>query len=94
MDVVTRSEGLSPHRREGNRMMCHHAVTVPQYIEEELHVYKLWVVGKQPFVRLAFVIHAHGHVWLHHGWCVTTVASNLDHDVLIVCGFLFRKIRT
>lgn len=41
-------------------MTCHRAVTVPQCVEEGLHVYKSGVVGKQPFVRSAFVTRALG----------------------------------
>lgn len=67
MDVLTRSEGVSSCRREGNRTTCHHTVTVPQFVEEQLHIYKLGVVGKQLFVCSAFVIHAHGHRRLRRG---------------------------
>lgn len=81
MDVLTRSEGVSFRRREGNRTTCHHVVTVPQYVEVGLHVYKLGVVGNNCLgVRLLSYMH------VDTGGCVTgsvtIVASNLDHNVL------------
>lgn len=89
MNVFTRSEGLSSRRRERNKTTCHHAVTVPQYVEEGLRVYNLGVVGSNCLcVRLLSYMH------LDTGGCIisslTTVASNLDHN-LHKCRWLFEK---
>lgn len=75
--------GASSHRREGNRTACHHAVTVPQYVDEGLHVYELGVVGNNCLcVRLLSYTHADAGGRIKRS--VTAVASNLDHKVLIV----------
>lgn len=66
MAVLTRSVGVSTRRREGNRMTCHHAVTV---CVRGASCIQVGGGGKQLFVHSAFVIHVHGHGWLHHGEC-------------------------
>lgn len=63
------SEGVSSPIRERNRTTCRHAVNVPQYVGEGLHVYTLGLVGSSLFVCSAFFIHAHRHGWLHHRLC-------------------------